>query len=191
MPGEAANMHLVNDGSRRRMPQRCVTFPIVGGGIHHHALHCGCTVVGVRGGIIAPVAIRNRHAATIGIEQKLGGIEPHAPRRIVRPLDAIAVDLAGRHPWDESVPVVVRAIVGGIDADNTRRTGIVDMIKQQQLHPGGVTRVDREIHATAGQYCPEWRAAAFPDSRSWVQALQPLCISKCGGHVVSPRSGSG
>ena len=90
VPGEAANMHLVDDGSRRRMPQRCVTFPIVGGGIHHHALHCGCTVVGVRG-IIAPVAIRNRHAATIWIEQKLGGIEPQPPGRIVRPLNTIAV----------------------------------------------------------------------------------------------------
>ena len=166
------------------MPQRCVTFPIVGGGIHHHALHCGCTVVGVRGGIIAPVAIRNRHAATIWIEQKLGGIEPHAPRWIVRPLDTIAVDLAGRHPWDESVPVVVRPIVSGIDADNPRRTGIVDMVEQQQLHPGGVTRVDREIDTTAGQYRPKWRAAAFPDSCGWVQALRSPCISKRGGHVA-------
>ena len=136
-------------------------------------------------GITEPVVIRNVHASTIGIEQKLGAIEPHAPRWIVRPRDAIAVDLAGRRPWDESVPIVVRAIVGGIDADNARRTGIVDMIEQQQLHPDGVTRVDREIHAIAGQYCPEWRAAAFPDYRGWVQALRPLCISKCGGHVVS------
>ena len=91
------------------------------------------------------------------------GSNRNAPRRIVRPLDAIAVDLACRHPWDECVPIVVRAIVGGIDADNPRRTGIVDMVEQQQLDPGGVTRVDREIHAAAGQYCPEWRAAAFPD----------------------------
>ena len=173
MRGEAADMHLVNDGSRRRMPQRCVTFPIVGGGIQHHALHCDCKVVDVRGGIIAPVAIRNRHTATIGVEQKLGGIEPHAPRGIVRPLDAIAVDLAGRHPWDESVPVVVRAVVRGIDTDNARCTRIVDMIKQQQFRRGSVTRVDREITPPADNIAPsgELLPIGFPQLGSGAPAV--------------------
>ena len=170
-------------GSRRRMPQRCVTFPVVGGGVHHHALHGSCTVVGVRGGIALRGSRRERPHRDHRDRAEAWWDRTAAPRWIVRPLDAIAVDLAGRHPGDESVPVMVRAILAG-SRPTTRAAGIVDMIEQQQLHPGGVTRVDREIDTTAGQYRPKWRAAAFPDSCGWVQALRSPCISKRGGHVA-------
>ena len=39
--GEAAHVHLVDDGLRGRPAQRRVAFPVVGGRIDHHALHRG------------------------------------------------------------------------------------------------------------------------------------------------------
>ena len=123
MAGEAAHVHLVDDGLRGRPAQRRVAFPVVGGRIDHHALHRGRAVVAGLAGGGATVAVGNRHAAAIRVEEDLGGIEAHALRGIPRPLDAIAVDLACPHAGNEHVPVVVGAIGGRIDADRARRLG--------------------------------------------------------------------
>ena len=121
------------DGRRKR----CIAFPIVGGRIDHHALHGGAAVVAGSAGGGATVAIRNDHAAAIGIEENLGPIETHAVRGIRRPLDAIAVDLACFHARDEYVPVVVCAIVDRVDAD--RAPGLrINAIEEQQLDSGGM-----------------------------------------------------
>ena len=110
MAGEAAHMHLVDDGLRGGPPQRRVAFPVVGGRIDHDALHRGRGVVAGSLGGIAAVVFRNDNAAAIGVEKNLGGIEPQAAGGIERPFDAIAVDLAWPHARDEHVPVVIGAV---------------------------------------------------------------------------------
>jgi hypothetical protein len=153
MAGEAAHMHLIHDGLGRRPPQRGVAFPVVGGRIDHHALHRGRAIVAGLARRRPTVAVRDRHAATVGIEQDLVGVEAHAARGIERPLDAIAVQLACPQAGDEYMPVVVGTIDGGVDADDARGLGVVDAIEQQQLDPGGMLRENAEVHPVAAGRC--------------------------------------
>ena len=138
----------------------CVAFPIVGGWIDHDALHRGSTVSSGPFGGIAAVAIRNGHATAVGVEKDLGGIEAHAVRRVPRPFDAIAVDLACRHARDEHVPVVARAICGGIDADRAGGLRVIDMVEKQQLDPGGMLREHAEVHPVAARRRPQGRTGS-------------------------------
>src|SRR3954468_23596756 len=122
MLSKTPHMHFVNDGSRRRQPQRCITFPVVGCSIDHYALHRGGRIVtGFAGGATA-VIVWNAHCATIGVEKDLRCIESHTARWIPWPLDAISIDLAGRHARDEHMPIMVRAIGRGIDANHACST---------------------------------------------------------------------
>ena len=110
MAGEAAHMHFVDDRPRGGPVERPVAFPIVGTRIGHHTLHRRRAIVAFLPGRFATVILRNNGAASIWIEEDFGGIEAHSARRIVRPLNSIAVDLPGSHARHEYVPVVIRAV---------------------------------------------------------------------------------
>ena len=84
MAGEAAHVHLVDDGPRGRPSQRRITFPIVRARIHHHALHRRRGVVAFSTGSVAAVVLRNNDAAAVRVEQDFGRIKPHPFGRIER-----------------------------------------------------------------------------------------------------------
>src|SRR6266545_43330 len=56
---------------------------------------------------------------------------------------------------------MVRVVDRWIEANHARRLRVVDVIEQQQLHAGGVSREDAEVDALRGGRRPQWGAAAF------------------------------
>jgi hypothetical protein len=149
MAGKAADMHFIDDGSRRRQAQRCVALPVVSRGIHYHALHRRRTVVASLAGGSATVAARNNDSAAVWVEEQLCRIESHAVRGILWPLDVIAIDLAKGHARNEYVPVVVCAVRDSVDADCARGLGVVQVTEEQQFDPGGILRIIAEVDAAA------------------------------------------
>jgi len=163
MTGEAAHVHLVHDGPRRRSPQRQVALPVVRGDVDDHALHGRPRVVAIAPRGVATIRLWNTYSSAIGIQEKFSGIEAQAARRIERALDAIGVQLAGSYTGHEDVPVVVRAVDRRIEANHARGFGVVDPIEQQQLHPGAVSREDAEIDAIWRWRRSQRRATTFLD----------------------------
>ena len=138
MAGEAAHVHFINDSPRGRPVERRVAFPIVGTWIGHHTLHSRRAIVAFLPGSFATVILRHNGAASIRIEEDFGGIEAHSTRRIERSLNSITVDLPRSHAGHEYVPVVIRVVSRGIDADHTRGPSIINAIKEEQLDAGCV-----------------------------------------------------
>ena len=110
MAGEAAHMHFVDDRPRGGLVKRPVAFPIVGTRIGHHTLHSRRAIVAFLPGSFATVILRHNGAASIRIEEDFGGIEAHSARRIVGPVNSIAVDLPGSHARYEYMPVMIGAV---------------------------------------------------------------------------------
>ena len=140
MAGEAAHVHLVNDGPRGRPLQRRVAFPVVRGRIDHHALHRRRGVVALPcARLAAVVSSGTTTPRPYGSSRTLAGSNRRPARRIERSLDAIAVDLPGLHTRHER-----RASSGtcGWPQGSRRITrggrGVVLPIEEQQLHAGGV-----------------------------------------------------
>ena len=147
MAGEPTDVHLVHDRVRRGPSQRGVAFPVVRAAIHHHTLHRRGGVVARSLRRLAAVARRHDHTAAVGIEQDLGRIESHAGSRIERSLHAISVQLSRTHAGHEHVPVEVRAVGRGVEADLLRGPWVVDPFEEQERHPGGVSREQTEVDA--------------------------------------------
>jgi len=82
MTGEAADVHLVHDGLRRRSLQRRVALPIVGGDVDDHVLHGRPDVVARASRRIPTIGFGDHDGSAIGIEQNFGRIESLAARRI-------------------------------------------------------------------------------------------------------------
>ncbi len=110
MSGEAAHVHFVYDGPRRGPVERRVAFPIVRTRIRHHALHCRRGIVAFLSRSFATVVFRNNRGACVWIKEDFGGIEAHSTRRIVWPVDSIAVDLTRFDAGCEHMPVVIRTV---------------------------------------------------------------------------------
>ena len=118
MPGETAHVQLIDDCPRRMVPKRSISFPVIGGRVHDHAFHrCCAGVAGSARGHTA-IAIGDGDAPTVRVEQELRRIEPHRVAGIERARDAIAIQLARHHAGNKDVPVVIRAVGGGIDIDD-------------------------------------------------------------------------
>ena len=161
MAGEAAHVHLVHDGLRRRPLKGSIALPVVRGDVDHDALHCRCGVVARAARVIAAVAFPEpqRHGRTDPVEPWR---DRSAFRRgIERPLDPIAVQLAGPYAGHEHVPVVVGPVHRWIEADDARGPRVVDTIEQQQLDARCVLREDTEVDAVVGRRRSQRRAAAF------------------------------
>ena len=170
------------------MPQRPVPFPIVSTGWRDDALHRLGRVVARRGGRIAIVAARHGHGTAIGIQQHLLRIEPEAPGRVDRSVDAIPVELPWQNLRDKSVPIVVGSVPLPIKREDMRGPRSIDRIKEEQLHFRGAFRVHREIHAITDYGGAKRKAAAGrnvfdhfhrirsvnhrPSTQSWWWSLQ-------------------
>ena len=136
-----------------------VAFPVVCGWIDYDALHRRGGIVAFEARGIAAVIAGDGYGAPIGIKQNLRGIEPHAVDGIIRPVDAVAVELAGLHAGHKYMPVMVCAVADEIDGDDARGPGIVFPLEQKQLHGGGVARIQAEIGAPGNEGSAERRAS--------------------------------
>ena len=121
-PGEALDVHLVDDGARPAGQRRPVAFPVEGG-IDHHALGQVGGAVAVVGldvtlGVAGPVAEervvpleRARDRLRVGIEQGLGRVEAMPLSGLVGPVDPEGVEGAGPYPRDVDVPHLIGALL--------------------------------------------------------------------------------
>src|SRR5260370_11977482 len=158
MAREAAHVHLVNDGLRSRPAKRSIAFPIVRLRIDEDALHRRGGVVTFQAGGLAAVLLWNGDGASVRIQQHLGGIKPHATRRIEGSLDAVAIELPRLHLRHEEMPIMIGPVSRGVDRNHARRPHVVFPIEEHQLHTGGASREDAEIDA-AGYNCGAERGA--------------------------------
>ena len=148
MTREAADVHLVDHRRGERPAQRPVALPIVGGRIHHDALHGRGRVVAWPAGGCPVIAGRHGHGATVRVQQDLVRIVPQALLRRVGADGPIGVDLARLQVRDERVPVVVGAMLRRRKPDHLGGRG-VDTIEQQQLDRLGLVGVDAEVYAAS------------------------------------------
>ena len=173
MPGEAAHVHLVDDGPRGRPLQRGVALPVVGG---ESTTTLFIAVAVLSPGRRAASRLYPREPRRLGRRDRgaLGGIEAHPARGIERALDPIAVQLAR-----VARPARTRASSGRCGwpqdrAESRARAGIVDAVEQQQLDAGGAPREDAEVDAAGDGVAPRGELPPSPTRRR-VTALPSSC----------------
>src|SRR5215831_4887417 len=130
MPCEAPHVHLVHDCLRGGPTERSIALPIVRARIHHNAFHRGCSVLATFRSSLPVVPLGDRDSATVRIKKCLAGIKAQAVPRIKRPVDSITINLSRSQTGYEYMPIVVRAVYGGIDRDHALWAGIILTIKQ-------------------------------------------------------------
>src|ERR1700683_2986887 len=127
MRGKSADVHFVNNSAGGRALQGNVSFPIISTWIHDDAFHRA------RGfDCSAPVVTPgNGHAAAIGIEKNLGGIETQTTRGIPWAEHAVTVQLSRVDTRHEYMPVVRCPVCLRLQGDYTARRRIVLSIEQK------------------------------------------------------------
>ena len=85
-------------------------------------------------------------ALAYGIEEQLVGIEAMAPRRIVRAVHAVAINLAGAYLRQVDVPDLV-GLLPHRDSRHLRRS--VGVLEEAEFHGRGVFAENREVDAAA------------------------------------------
>src|SRR5215472_11953462 len=129
---EPFHMHFVNDRPRCRAFERFVTFPVIRSRIDDHALHG-------RRGVINSVRTHSRvvsgdnNTTAIRIKENFGIVKMQPSARVERSVGTIAIDLPHRQIWNEDVPVVICAIVEGIQRDCPCGSHVVCPIKEEQV----------------------------------------------------------
>ena len=181
MAGEAAHVHFVDDRPCGEVLQGGIGFPVVGGRIRHHALHSGSGIVAGQAGSLTAVVRRHHYGAAIGVEQHFGGVEPHASRRVKRPMHTIAIDLPGLYARHENMPVVVGSVDGRVQFDDPARVAIVRAIEEQQLHLQGGAGVQAEVRPARAERCAEGIAAAGLDDllHRWIRGVTARSRRSC------------
>ena len=117
MPGEAADVHLVDDRLGEWPAERRVAFPVVPVGIGHDAFHGGSGVrARTRSRRARSYASGHRDGEAVGIEKHLLRIEAQAAFGRERSVSAIGVHLTRRETGHEGVPVVIGAMCSAAQA---------------------------------------------------------------------------
>src|ERR1700678_1313386 len=105
MLGKASHMHLVDDCFAKRSIERLISFPVEGAQVADHAFH-GCSSIVTRlRGFGATVAGADMYTLRIRIKQNLLRIESLTVLRVLRPVDAVSVELAAHDSRHEDMPV--------------------------------------------------------------------------------------
>jgi hypothetical protein len=94
------------------------------------------------------------------LKEDLLRIEPQSALRRLRPGDPEPGELARLEIRDERAPVVVGAMLSGIERDDFRRLGIILVVEQEQLHQRAVLRVEAEVDALRMDGRADWKAFA-------------------------------
>ena len=152
--GEAAHVKLVEDGPLPWHPRTCGVTPQAARFDHPALRHVARVVPAVErqvsGGAVEPVAevdrVRLERAVQrlrVRVDQQLVRVESVARTRIVRPVDAIAVEHAGMQVAVVAVPHLVR-VLGQRDALQLAPPGLVE---QAELHLLRMLGEQREVDA--------------------------------------------
>jgi hypothetical protein len=112
---------------------RRVTLPVVRLRTDDDALHRVRRVVAVAACRLAFVFGRYDDCPGVRIEEQFGRIEASAAGRIERPMHAVPVYLTRPHARHEDVPVVITAVRGALDGNDSSRTGVVLSIEEEQV----------------------------------------------------------
>lgn len=80
-------------------------------------------------------------------------IESKTIRGIKGASDSVCVDLAGLEFWYEYVPIVIRPMRSGIKANDSRRSSVIVVIKEQEFNLRGIAGKDTEVDATITRGC--------------------------------------
>jgi hypothetical protein len=131
MPGEAADMHLVDDRVRERPSQGRIVLPVVGGGINDDALQRRSDIV-PRTTCGLPAAPRvPGDAFPVRVEQHLIRVETQSSRRIGRSSDPVGIDLARRDVGHKDIPIMVGPVGVWVEVDDAGRARRVRVVEQQ------------------------------------------------------------
>jgi len=159
---ESFHVQFVND---RFMPWRPRTFirrslhPL---GDDPSERRAGCRIpLWIADGVVPDQIARDRPG--VRVEQNFARIEAMPPRRLVRPVNSIAIDLARPRIRQVSMPDLM-CLLG--QRDPMRFALRSARLEQTQLNPGRVLGEDREIDATLPAGRTEGRRITRPDAHT-------------------------
>ena len=139
MPGEAGDVHLIDDHVPHRPAERLVALPVVIVNVDDDAAHRGSQIVGRPNGIVA-VEQRLGVAQGIRVNQHLIAIEAKASAmEILWPIDTVGVMSARLEAPDVDVPEKKGLVDGGLELDDLDWLDVVVSLKQKQLDGRGIS----------------------------------------------------
>jgi hypothetical protein len=150
--------HRIAPGHARRP----VVLPVEGA-VDDHALgHRGGAVAAVEG-VVGPRAVAVAEDRRLvrrlagdrprpGVDEQLGGVEAMAVVRLVGPVDAVAVELAGADAGHLDAPHAAAAV---LERHAARRHGASRLVEERELDRRGVARVEGEANAAGDRHGAE------------------------------------
>src|SRR5260370_9720527 len=159
MPGEASDVHLVNNGSRGGPLKGSIALPIIRPGVDHDLLHRGAGIVALRVRWLGAVIPGDCDALSVWVQENLGRVKTHAGGGMEAALGTVRVKLARLHTGQKHMPVVMSAVSRLIDRNNACRVWIIFPVKEQQLDARSASRKDAEINPSRSDSGAQRRAA--------------------------------
>ena len=133
MPGEASDVHLVDDHVLHRAAERLVSLPVVVAHVDDHAAHGGRQIVGRPDGIIAVEKLL-RIAQGIRVNQHVVAVKAKSLTvEILWPVNTVRVMSTRLEALDVDVPEKESLVDGGIELDDLDRLDVIVPLKQKQL----------------------------------------------------------
>ena len=147
MASEPRNMELVNHGFRDGPFERQIALPVIKTGIGYDAFHGYGDIIARPCGGQAVVCLGDGRGETVGIEKDLLGVKPKTTVRIKGPVCPVGIHLARLDVRDKDMPVVIGAMLTGIERYGPYRLLGILVIEQEQLDHARMLREHAEIHA--------------------------------------------
>ena len=199
---EPSQMALVDHGATPRRARRPVVAPAEGG-FDDDALRHGsgavaaagrlvrCGIAGVVTEEVVAPADRAAERTRVGVDQELRRIESMSLRRRPWTVHPVAVELTRPDVGQIRVPDEAVAL-GQRDAGALASVG--RLIEETEIHPGGVLREEREVHALAvpggtqlvGIARPDAHPRLLAETRALKEARDTRRIRLCPGPPGSP-----
>jgi hypothetical protein len=161
VPGEPAEMHLIDDRLGERPTERRIALPVVRVRVDDHVFES-------RGGTVAGVACSfptathgSGNAFPVWVEKYLVRVEAQPPFGIERSDDAIRIDLARSDTGHEHVPVMVGRLVLGSRSITRDGFGASTSSNSNNCTAGVVLGEHAEIGAPRGKRRFEREAFTF------------------------------
>src|SRR6476619_3648685 len=164
MTGKSAHMQLVNHGLDKRAREWQITLPIVPIGVGYNAFHrYGKIVAGTRRSR-AVVCLGHGYGKPVRIEQHFLRVKPKSAVRIEGPVSPVSIHLARPKVRDKDMPVMIRAMLIGVERDDPRGLLSILIIEQEQLEQDRMLREQAEIDAVREDCRAERSAHTRSDS---------------------------
>src|SRR5215469_1039901 len=162
MPGEASNVHLVDDHVLHLPAKRLISLPVVVMNVDDDAAHGSCQIIGRSDGVVACKTGRGI-ARGIRVDQHLVAVEAKASAvEVLWSVDTVRVMGAWFKAFDINVPEKERLINGGLQLDDLDRPDVVMRVEEKEFDAGGMPGKDREINPLLVDGGAEWVCSAWP-----------------------------